>query len=39
MMETLFEANERGYWEASEEELEKLREICLEVEGWIEDRS
>ena len=39
MMETLFEANERGYWEASEEELEKLREICLEVEGWIEERS
>jgi cobaltochelatase CobN len=39
MMDTLFEANERGYWEASEEELEKLREICLEVEGWVEERS
>ena len=34
----LFEANKRGYWETTEEILEKLKELYLEVEGWIEER-
>jgi cobaltochelatase CobN len=34
----LFEAHRRGYWEATEEELEKLREAYLELEGAIEEQ-
>ncbi len=34
--ERLLEASERDMWNASEEELERLREIYLEVEGDIE---
>ncbi len=34
----LFEANERGYWQATTEELEKLREAYLELEGFIEEK-
>ena len=34
----LFEANKRGYWQATEEEIEKLKEAYLEIEGWIEER-
>ncbi|MEX2704986.1 MAG: magnesium chelatase subunit H [Candidatus Freyrarchaeum guaymaensis] len=33
----LFEANKRGYWKATEEELEKLRKAFLEIEGEIEE--
>jgi len=39
MIDTLFEANKRGYWRAGEEVLERLREIYLEAEGWGEERS
>lgn len=38
MIETLLEANKRGYWDASKEDLERLREVYLDVEGQIEDR-
>ena len=34
----LFEAYKRGYWEATEEELGKLREAYLELEGTIEEQ-
>ncbi|MEW6662877.1 MAG: magnesium chelatase subunit H [Bacillota bacterium] len=34
----LFEANTRGYWQATAEELDKLREAYLELEGSIEEK-
>ena len=37
VMERLFEAEERGYWDATEDELEELRSAYLEAEGDIED--
>jgi magnesium chelatase subunit H len=36
MVTTLLEANGRGYWETSDENLEKLRELYQEVEDRIE---
>lgn len=33
----LLEAYRRGYWQASDDELNKLREVYLETEGAIED--
>lgn len=33
----LMEAEQRGYWDASEEELEKLRQAYMEMEGDIEE--
>ncbi len=33
----LYEAYKRGYWKATEEQIKKLKEIILEVEGWIEE--
>ena len=37
IMERLFEAEKRGYWKATEEELEKMRDVYLEMEGGIEE--
>lgn len=37
IMKTLFEARNRGYWEATEEQIEKLRKAYMEAEGWIEE--
>lgn len=37
IMRRLFEAQRRGYWNATDEEMEKLRDIYLELEGDIED--
>ncbi|RJS79646.1 magnesium chelatase subunit H, partial [Methanophagales archaeon] len=37
IMERLFEAEKRGYWKATEEELEKMRKAYLEMEGDIEE--
>ena len=36
MMERLMEANNRGYWDATEEELNEVRKAYLEAEGTIE---
>ncbi|BAZ17577.1 protoporphyrin IX magnesium chelatase [Calothrix sp. NIES-4071] len=36
MVTTMLEANGRGYWETSEENLERLRELYQEVENRIE---
>ena len=36
MVTTLLEANGRGYWDTSEENLDKLRELYQEVENRIE---
>jgi magnesium chelatase subunit H len=36
MVTTLIEANGRGYWETSEENLDRLRELYQEVEDRIE---
>jgi len=33
----LLEAVERGMWQASDEMKEELRDVYLEIEGWIED--
>jgi cobaltochelatase CobN len=38
IIDRLFEAEKRGYWNATEERMEKLKELYLEVEGWVEDR-
>jgi cobaltochelatase CobN len=38
IIDHLLEAKERGYWEASEERLKELKNVSLEVEGWIEER-
>ncbi|UEC43878.1 MAG: Cobaltochelatase CobN subunit [Methanothrix sp.] len=35
--ERLFEAEKRGYWEATEEEMEKLKDAYLQMEGDIEE--
>eukprot|EP00210_Caulerpa_lentillifera_P005048 g4821.t1 len=36
LVATFLEANGRGYWEASEEQLEKLKQLYMEVEDKIE---
>jgi cobaltochelatase CobN len=38
IIEHLLEAERRKYWETTEEELEKIKNMYLEVEGWIEER-
>ncbi|MBN1432706.1 MAG: magnesium chelatase subunit H [Methanomicrobiaceae archaeon] len=37
IVERLLEAEQRGYWEATQEEMEKLREAYLDMEGDIEE--
>lgn len=37
MLEKLMECDKRGYWQATEEEMEKLRQAFLEAEGDIEE--
>jgi cobaltochelatase CobN len=37
IMERLFEAEKRGYWKATEEEMEKMRKAYLEMEGDVEE--
>lgn len=37
LIERLFEANKRGYWEAKAEEIEELRHKYLQLEGVFED--
>jgi cobaltochelatase CobN len=39
MVERLFEANNRGYWDAREDELADLRELYLDMEGEIEEKN
>jgi cobaltochelatase CobN len=34
----LLEAERRGYWEATEEQMEELRDRYMESERWIEER-
>jgi cobaltochelatase CobN len=38
IVKRLFEADQRGYWQAREEEKALLRERYLELEGMIEER-
>jgi len=38
IIERLLEANKRGYWKASDDELERLRDAYLELEGFIEEK-
>ncbi|QYZ80167.1 magnesium chelatase subunit H [Methanofollis formosanus] len=38
LMERLFEAESRGYWDATEEEMAKMRSAYLDLEGDIEER-
>lgn len=35
--ERLLEAEKRGYWQATKEEMEKLRAAYLDMEGEIEE--
>lgn len=37
MMERLMEASNRGYFDATEEELSQIREAYLEAEGEAEE--
>jgi cobaltochelatase CobN len=37
MLEKLMECSKRGYWQATDEEMDKLRQAFLEVEGDIEE--
>jgi cobaltochelatase CobN len=39
IMKRLFEANKRGYWEASEAEMESLRDMYLKIEGDVEEKT
>ena len=36
LVATFLEANGRGYWEASEEQMQKLRDMYMDVEDKIE---
>ena len=36
MVTTFLEANGRGYWDTSEENIERLRKLYMEVEDRIE---
>ena len=36
LVQTFLEANGRGYWETSEQNVERLRQLYLEVEDKIE---
>jgi cobaltochelatase CobN len=38
MAERLLEANQRGFWHASNQALATLRAAVLEAEGWEESR-
>ncbi len=38
IVERLFEAERRGYWDATDEERRRLEQAYLEIEGWIEER-
>jgi cobaltochelatase CobN len=38
IIEQMMEYHRRGYWEATEEQLEKLKEVFLELEGDIEEK-
>ena len=37
ILEHMYEYHDRGYWQASQEQLERIRRAYLEVEGDIED--
>ena len=36
LVATFLEANGRGYWDASEDQIERLRELYMDVEDKIE---
>ncbi|MCK4257648.1 MAG: magnesium chelatase subunit H [Halanaerobiales bacterium] len=36
ILESMFEYHQRGYWNATEEEINQLRQVYLEIEGEIE---
>lgn len=36
LVATFLEANGRGYWEASEDQIQKLRDMYMDVEDKIE---
>ncbi|SDZ13819.1 cobaltochelatase CobN subunit [Proteiniborus ethanoligenes] len=38
ILERMLEANERGYWKSSKEQLEELRKVYFQVEGSIEEK-
>ena len=37
ILEKLMEANDRGYWDAEDKELDELKQLYLELEGSIEE--
>jgi len=36
LAERMLEAHDRGYWQATAEELEKLKTMILDMETWLE---
>ncbi|MFC1994545.1 magnesium chelatase subunit H [Chloroflexota bacterium] len=36
LVERMLEAHDRGYWQATPEELEKLKTMILDMEAWVE---
>lgn len=38
MLEHMFELNSRGYWDATEDQLDELRDVYMELEGSIEEK-
>jgi cobaltochelatase CobN len=38
IIEQMMEYYKRGYWEATKEQLDRLKQVYLQVEGDIEDR-
>jgi len=36
LAERMLEAHDRGYWQATPEELEKLKTMILDMEAWVE---
>jgi len=36
LVATFLEANGRGYWDASEEQIDRLRQLYMDVEDKIE---
>ena len=37
VLDRLLEANRRGYWDASKEQLQEIQDAYLETEGELED--
>ncbi len=37
MIKTMLEAEQRGYWETDQDHIDTLKELYLDLEGWVEN--